>query len=98
MPIKIIKPGEGHTAKVEEFTFQCARGDPEFEVAGQLPWLTSPSFHTVKAAADDDGAKEAHVPEPTLPPLDRAQIEKTAYESGFRQGEKVGLEIAEKKV
>lgn len=29
---------------------------------------------------------------------DPSQIEKTAYENGFRQGEKAGLEIAEKKV
>lgn len=29
---------------------------------------------------------------------DSAQMEKTAYESGFRQGEKAGLEIAEKKL
>jgi flagellar assembly protein FliH len=31
------------------------------------------------------------------PPLTRAQIEKAAYESGFRQGEKAGMEIAERK-
>jgi len=31
-------------------------------------------------------------------PLDPAHIEKAAYENGFRQGEKAGLEIAEKQV
>jgi flagellar assembly protein FliH len=31
------------------------------------------------------------------PSSDPAQIEKTAYENGFRQGEKAGLEIAERK-
>jgi flagellar assembly protein FliH len=31
------------------------------------------------------------------PSLDPAHIEKAAYENGFRQGEKAGLEIAEKK-
>lgn len=31
-------------------------------------------------------------------PSDPAQIEKTAYENGFRQGEKAGLEIAERKI
>ncbi len=30
--------------------------------------------------------------------VDLAQIEKTAYETGFRQGEKAGLAIAEKKI
>ncbi len=30
--------------------------------------------------------------------MDAAQIEKTAYENGFRQGEKAGLEIAERKI
>ncbi len=33
-----------------------------------------------------------------LSAADSAQIEKAAYESGFRQGEKAGLEIAEKKL
>ena len=32
-----------------------------------------------------------------VPSLDPAHIEKAAYENGFRQGEKAGLEIAEKK-
>ncbi len=35
---------------------------------------------------------------PAAPVVDVAQVEKTAYESGFRQGEKAGLAIAEKKV
>jgi flagellar assembly protein FliH len=30
--------------------------------------------------------------------MDAAQIEKTAYENGFRQGEKAGMEIAERKI
>jgi len=39
-------------------------------------------------------------PAPEVAPSapDLAQIEKTAYESGFRQGEKAGMVIAEKKI
>jgi flagellar assembly protein FliH len=37
-------------------------------------------------------------PEPSSPAVDVALVEKTAYENGFMQGEKSGLEIAEKNV
>ncbi len=36
-------------------------------------------------------------PEPAVPVVDLALIEKTAYENGFRSGEKAGMEISEKK-
>ncbi len=37
-------------------------------------------------------------PEPQPPAVDLALLEKSAYESGFHQGEKAGLAIAEKKI
>ncbi len=54
--------------------------------AGPAPSL-APAITPVPAAS-----------EPPQPAEDLALIEKTAYESGFRQGEKAGMAIAEKKV
>jgi len=37
-------------------------------------------------------------PEPVAPSVDLSQVEKTAYENGFHQGEKAGMEMAERKM
>jgi len=96
MPIKIIKPNSVHAANIRPFS--VGQNSEEIPKAkAEVPeWLRvqermpRPSITPPPAAASP--------PDSQQPAVDLAQIEKTAYENGFRQGEKAGMAIAEKKV
>ncbi len=65
--------------------------------SSEIPeWLRMQERNPPTTAAPPQASPQAH--EPQAPVVDLAQIEKTAYETGFRQGEKAGLAIAEKKI
>jgi flagellar assembly protein FliH len=90
MALKIIKHGTARAASIQQFLFSENPGELRSH-AGQpgLPDLPAlPAISSIK-----DGA----VPEPPKPSVDLAHLEKTAYENGFLQGEKAGMEIAEQK-
>ncbi len=91
MSPKIIKQGTPRASIVQQFFFSenFAEGAPPEE-----PFLW-PDF---PAAPSADHKKTPPAPEAAKPAVDLAQIEKTAYENGFLQGEKAGMEIAEQKV
>jgi len=91
MAPKIIKRGTARESIVQQFSFS------EGIVAGiqgidQPSWPELPSF---PSAAPNKAIANADLPAPAV---DLAQVEKTAYESGFHQGEKAGMEIAERKM
>jgi flagellar assembly protein FliH len=88
MAIKIIKSNSDEVTKVQAFSFLSSVEELESEFES-IPSFDSPVSTIPK--------QKREVPPPT-PEVDIAQVEKTAYESGFRQGEKAGMEIAEQKV
>ena len=61
-------------------------------------WPELPSLPVNTPAKASTASKP--IPEIEIPPpsVDLAQVEKMAYENGFRQGEKAGMEIAEHKM
>ncbi len=89
----IIKHGSKHSASVQKFSFF----ERSVEDSANLSVYASPlQFQPASGALVP---KEDPVLEEAPPAtIDMAQVEKTAYENGFRQGEKAGMEIAEKKV
>ncbi len=95
MGVRIIKKGSFQDSEVRAVTFG---DDVEQEEAGS----DTPSVYAevVHAGVEKAAARPTPV-SPAQPPtlsVDVAQIEKNAYENGFRQGEKAGMEIADKKV
>jgi flagellar assembly protein FliH len=87
--MSIIKRGSKDSTKIQMFSY-LERLDLGLASPSPLPY----AFGDVGSAINEEP-----VPlEPSAPPVDVALIEKTAYENGFRQGEKAGMEIAEKKV
>ncbi len=90
MPSKIIKQGSTRAASIQQFVLS---EDP-LEIqppADESMWPDVPSIpHTPHR-------KTVSPPEPIAPPVDPVQLEKAAYENGFLQGEKAGMEIAEQK-
>jgi flagellar biosynthesis/type III secretory pathway protein FliH len=89
MAPRIIKQGTARASSVQQFLFSENSADlPQPD--DQALWPELPSIPSVKAVLPPA--------EPSKPAVDLAHLEKTAYENGFLQGEKAGLEIAEKKV
>ena len=88
MGLRIIKSGTPRASNVEQIVFSEKPGEavPGFEQSG-WPIGPFPVIDPVKEAGCDDA--NAHT--------DLSQIEKMAYERGFMQGEKAGLETAEQK-
>jgi flagellar assembly protein FliH len=91
MAIKIIKNNSSEAFSVQNFSFsgnsnQAIEAQPVVETV-QLP-VAPPQVQRIK---------REQLPAPS-PVADAAAIEKSAYENGFRQGEKTGMEMAEKKV
>ena len=86
---RVIKQGTARASNIQQFLFsENGVNLPKMEESS--PWREIPLPAIPK--------NPLPVVEPPKPAVDLAQIEKTAYESGFMQGEKAGLEIAEKKV
>ena len=94
MTIRIIKPGSKNSVRVREFSFSEDTEEYREEPCEQPFWLQAPTAPANMIPKNEPPPP----PEPPVPTLDLAQVEKNAYESGFRQGEKAGMEIAEKKV
>lgn len=91
MALKIIKSGTARALDVQQFRFSENAGDA-FAAAGQPGWG---AFETVAAVPP---VKESLPADSPKQPVDLAHLEKAAYESGFLQGEKAGMEIAEQKI
>ncbi len=88
MAVHLIKRGALEQARVEPLLIR------------EHPVLESPDERGSAASAQSAPGGEpmpavAHDPGPGV---DLAQLERSAFENGFRQGEKAGLEIAEKRV
>lgn len=89
MSPKIIKPGTTGASKVQQFLFLENPAEESLPV-DQLPW---PDYSPSSAVMQKKPPAEAPVPA-----IDPAQLEKKAFEEGYRKGEKAGKEIAEKKI
>jgi flagellar assembly protein FliH len=92
MAIKIIKQGSTLSDKVRAFSFDAPVQESQPEAADTPLWMQSMGQETPTLHPEVSPAA------PLLPAVDHAQLEKAAYESGFRQGERAGMEIAEKKL
>jgi len=92
--VRIIKQGSPQDSQIHPVCFGADAGRPDLERA-EYP----DSSDAVLPGGEPAVPGSTSVPVPPQPiPIDVAQIEKSAYENGFRQGEKAGMEIAEKKV
>ncbi|MBN1571464.1 MAG: hypothetical protein JXA73_26750 [Acidobacteria bacterium] len=91
MSPKVIKQGTERALAVQQVSFSENFSDLALP-AEQPSW---PDLAANPATAVAELAPDA---EPAAPSIDLAQLEKTAYENGFRQGEKAGMEIAERKM
>ncbi len=96
MPIKIIKQNSPQAARIQRFALGSnVRESPK--APPEVPeWLRVKDRKPPTAAAPPP-------PPPLMPAaapsaVDLAQVEKTAYQNGFVQGEKAGMAIAEKKI
>jgi flagellar assembly protein FliH len=91
MTPRIIKQGTARAATVQQFSFssQCADAMPPME---QPSWV---GFPLIEAAAPKQAPAAIEIPPPAEDPV---RLEKEAYETGLRQGEKAGMEIAEHKM
>ncbi len=94
MTIRLIKQGSSAAAKVQPLRLEDQGEAPE-------PLRDADRFR------DEDPRRMAATPCPPAAPVsavipdpapDLAQVERSAFESGFRQGERAGKEIAEKKM
>jgi len=93
MTMKIIKQNSSEALKVHSFSFaQEQKQDPGDRASG-----TEPLGPAIAALSPSQKQKREQLP-PLAPSVDVAAVEQTAYENGFRQGEKTGMEVAEKKV
>jgi flagellar assembly protein FliH len=88
MATRVIKQGTTRASSVQQILFtENSRDLPP--LGNQLLWPELPAASMAQALPEPEAAK---------PALDLALVEKTAYENGFAQGEKSGLEIAGKSV
>lgn len=107
MSLKIIKQGVSPTASIERFRFSENLG-ASFQKEDAVPGMDLPVIPEASAALRAPSAPLASptpnpVPAPALeeppkPAVDLAELERTAYENGFKHGEKAGMEIAEQKI
>jgi flagellar assembly protein FliH len=91
MALKIIKSGTTRAQNIQQFQFSNDHGEPLS--------LTEPHvWPTLEAMPAVVPAKEVVPADAENPPADLALLEKTAFEKGYLQGEKAGMEIAEQKI
>jgi flagellar assembly protein FliH len=93
MAPKIIKQGTARASIIQPVSFAENFSDIILS-SEQTSWLDHPSGSTPAPTS----AQVLIDPEPAAPAIDLARLEKTAYENGFHQGEKAGMEIAERKM
>jgi flagellar assembly protein FliH len=91
MAPRIIKQGTARAAVIQPISFAENFSDLA-AVSEQLSWPE------LSAASAPISAPAFVEPVPAAPSVDLARLEKTAYENGFHQGEKAGMEIAERKM
>jgi len=96
MSVKIIKPGSALASQIQRFPYTSTPEQTEQEPIETPAWMKAAA--APEPEPESAPAETAAQTDPPQPSLDLAQIEKTAYESGFRQGEKAGMAIAEKKI
>jgi flagellar biosynthesis/type III secretory pathway protein FliH len=89
MSPKILKRGTAGASKVQQFLF-LENPAEEPLLLDQPPWPDYPPSPNV--------LQKRSSPEAPAPAVDLAQLEKNAFEDGYRKGEKAGKEIAEKKI
>jgi flagellar assembly protein FliH len=85
---RIIKPGTVRAADVQRFLF--CQNPPETREIEPLQWPELPSAQSAAPAVA--------LPEATRPAADIAQLEKAAYENGFRKGQEAGIVLTQEKV
>jgi flagellar assembly protein FliH len=90
MVLRLIKKDDQSAARVKAFSFLENPADIGVPAVEEPLWMRG-------AVPGLDGMPPAAA-RPRQQQPDPAHIEKQAYESGFRQGEKAGMEIAEKKI
>ena len=91
MAPKIIKQGTARALIVQQMSYSENFSDLPLS-AEQPSW---PDLPSVPTDASDKTPLDHELPAPSV---DLAQVEKTAYENGFHQGENAGMEIAERKM
>ncbi len=94
MASKIIKQGTARAATIQQISFS-ENFEEEPQPIETPIWPDLPSMPVAPRPKAPSAANTAEIPKP---PVDLALVEKTAYENGFLQGEKAGMEIAEQKI
>jgi flagellar assembly protein FliH len=90
MASKIIKQGTSRDSSIQRFSFS-----ENFEET--QPFMEQPHWSDLSPGAIGSPKKAPSPAQPSDPSPDTGQLEKAAYEDGFRQGEIAGMEIAERK-
>jgi flagellar assembly protein FliH len=96
MTVRIIKEGSPLAEQVQRFPYESCPEDVEPASHDVPSWVQSSGPPSSASQQEEPQAQAAVETPPPAPDL--AQIEKSAYETGFRQGEKAGMAIAEKKI
>ena len=91
MTVRLIKPGSPAALRIQPLPIvepsDFRDWDTQPETADPVPPLHAPAPATAQQSVSAE----------VSPAVDLAQVERNAFENGFRQGEKAGMEIAEKK-
>ncbi len=96
MPVKIIKSGSLQIGQIQHISYGEATHIGQEDTEAMPMWM-----EVAKARSTPVAPRPEPIPlpaEPAAPAIDLAQLEKTAYEHGFSQGEKAGREMAERKM
>jgi flagellar assembly protein FliH len=90
MALKIIKQGSARASIVQQFLFSenLSEYSEPMECDAQLDIPSMPPIAAANTSSRENSQSS----------LSPAQLEKAAYEKGFSEGEKAGLEMAEKKL
>jgi flagellar biosynthesis/type III secretory pathway protein FliH len=91
MAPRVIKQGTARASIVQQFSFA-----ENAEIA--MPLVETPMWPELPSIPVTTAGKTVPEIEAPSPAADLAHVEKNAYENGFRQGEKAGMEIAERKM
>ena len=91
MESKVIKQGTARALTVQQFLFSENAEE-------MLAPIEHPLWPEYPSAPESLQNKTPVAAESAKPAVDLSQLEKTAYENGFLQGEKAGMEIAEQKI
>ncbi len=96
MPVKIIKSGSLQIGQIQHISYGEATHFGQEETETMPAWMEVAKARSTPVAPSPEPSPPPI--EPATPAVDLAQLEKTAYEHGFRQGEKAGTEMAERKM